>query len=118
MKIEEILTELIQSVTAVKNFAVEQAPDVIVQLLAWNFYSSLILGGGSLLIMIGGWLAIWKLLDWKQYDQDNNVMICLIFGAISLIGFIPLTFCSFAESLKIYIAPKLYLIEYAASLLK
>lgn len=121
--VNQILTKLIESVTSVQNFVLEQAPDVIQQLLAWNFYSGLIWGTiGILTSLVLVCVFFKKYLPWTDTLNYVDKTPGLIFGAFIFGLFLTISalvgICSLTEALKIYIAPKLWLIEYAAQLIK
>lgn len=119
------LQGIIEGAIQVKDFVLDQAPEVIQQLLAWEMVSSLV-------CMIVGILLLASIpLDvkigikaWKNYEKApynsmeasfNGVLLAcnivyiipaLVFG----IGSMNLTW------LQILIAPKVFLLEYAAGL--
>jgi len=134
---DELNKVLIDAINSTKDgvgqavdFAVAQAPDVIQQLLLWRAVDSII----SCLVGLLCFLAIylfWRFV--KSYPQPESFSsgnlvwwdkgelhpLTAIFGGIAVIvlficaiGLINLTW------LKIWIAPKLFLVEYAASLVK
>lgn len=121
--VNQILTKIIESVTSVQNFVLEQAPDVIQQLLAWNFYFGLIWGIlGALTSLTLICVFFKKFLPWAdsldRYDKDFVMFLgSVIFGIFLTISAL-VGICNLTEALKIYIAPKLWLIEYAAQLIK
>lgn len=115
------------------DFAVAQAPEVIQQLLMWKFTESLItfLFGLTILASISIWLyfKVWKVWETKwcyteetkySYHESGEIKdsaLFLIFLSIPY-GLSFLIVACNLDWLKIWIAPKLYLIEYAASLVK
>lgn len=119
-------------------FLSEQLPEVVSQLLMWKFTQSLIyalIGLATLLVMVGIPLfAIWwctrqvkcsrhasdeeTVLRWDVLDAETVgaglvgwlvLMLCMIPIAVSTLNF---------TWLQIWIAPKVFLIEYAARLIK
>jgi hypothetical protein len=124
-KANQVLAALIESVASVRDFAIEQAPDVIQQLLTWNFTTTLISFFGWL-ICIGLWLYV----NWIQYKWIKNgggrdglgdlfpwIVINVFIQSIIILAFIKWINVSM-DWLKIWLAPKLYLVEYAAELVK
>ena len=110
----ETLTELKAGTEKAGTFVADQAPDVIQQLLAYQFWSAIFFG--VMLLALGiilGWLTV-KIF--RQFDDGSEALALL-----------PAVFCIFCiggaiamsdRALKIKIAPKVYVIEYTASLLK
>jgi hypothetical protein len=117
-KVTEVLLGLIQKasngVDSAVSFSQAQLPDVINQLLIWNAVSSAltqIMCISVILTII--WLAR---LAYKSGEDDHLFFVALFGGSAGLAAFFSLI-CNF-DWLKIWLAPKLYLLEYAASLLK
>ncbi|EIY7779059.1 hypothetical protein ACUCHI_005105 [Escherichia coli] len=134
----KILVELLQKasngIDAAVSFSQAQIPDVVHQLLIWSFVHSALFQVAGLLLLI----AAIKLPSfarttrnngerWTSFDGRPNdgyfissvyYDICTVFVPIfgSIMGVLIIAF-NF-EWLKIWLAPKLFLIEYAASLVK
>ncbi|ASM15097.1 TPA: hypothetical protein ACXJAC_002652 [Serratia marcescens] len=139
----KILAELLQKasdgIDAAVSFSQAQIPDVVHQLLLWNFTRSMVL---SMLCLISIPFAVWflkkqftrkKIGELVKYgEKKERYQWTLVFDsegdaspAIMILAFFGLLYVSFVGSvllnmtwLKIWLAPKLYLIEYAASLVK
>ena len=142
---EKVLSELITKVTqgtdAAIEFSKQQIPDILQQLLMWRFIENLLsflIPLVLLIIFATITHRFWKIVP-KQQSRDNDGYhpwipdeyrardatlhfkwwfqgyISPCFTAIMLIIF---TFNTNLVWLKIWIAPKLYLLEYAASLIK
>lgn len=126
-----LVTKAANGLDAAVAFSKEQIPDVVAQLLMWNLVSSALLCLLSiLLIIIPPIILCWlfKQLDNKvprtvhqKYsdssgDFDAAVAATIIGGILSVIFGCVMFFNNF-DWLKILIAPKLYLLEYAASLI-
>lgn len=121
----KILADLLQKasngIDAAVSFSQAQIPDVVHQLLVWNFAVSIIFSllGAALFVaaQYGSWRGI-KYLR-KQWNGDHlfeHPEVILIAG-LWFMTLLPLTWVDLVW-LKIWLAPKLYLIEYAASLMK
>lgn len=132
--------ELMKQVTGLVEFTKEgiikgveiiqrEAPEIVSQLLCWNFVISLI----SLLSLIGAIFVMFKAINiivtncregWKdsRYLSGDRVTRNVIWGLAIFISFIVLvavpTAIDIFTWLKILIAPKLYLIEYFTNLVK
>lgn len=124
--VNSALVDLISNATKAKDFLVEQIPDVIQQLLRWNFYKYLTYEILSIL-WISVTLYIWlhfadkyiKNEKSKSYaSEDDYAMVYLLGGmswaVINVPSFVNLNI----TWLQIWIAPKIYLIEYCSNLAK
>ena len=116
-KLSEALVELISLSVSGVEFLVSEIPDVLHQLLIWKATISAI----SMLCWVLLCVAIYKFNRWQiKYLIENDkidepyVMVNLFQGffIFPLVGLFDLTF------LKIWIAPKVFLIEYAAQLVE
>lgn len=130
---QKVLTDLLQKasngIDSAVAFSQAQIPDIVHQLLMWKFVSSLICMSASAAIFISclsfvfwsskqrkegaGWTRFMGDSEISSVKYDFTVIASIIFTGISLCVFL-----SSFEWLKIWIAPKLYLMEYAASLIK
>lgn len=113
---QKILSDLLQravsGIDAAVGFSQAQIPDVINQLLMWQTVSS-ILAQVICLALIS--ISIWGAIKaWASNDVDT-VVVTLIFGGILTVICLAVFSLNF-DWLKILIAPKLYLLEYAASI--
>ncbi|HBK4607569.1 hypothetical protein ACTVM3_07585 [Serratia nematodiphila] len=137
----KVLAELLQKasagIDAAVSFSQAQIPDVVHQLLLWNFTRSIVM---SILCLISIPFAVWflkkqftrkKIGEFVKFgEKKEQYQWTLVFDseggaspAIMILAFFGLLYVSFVGSvllnmtwLKIWLAPKLYLIEYAASL--
>jgi hypothetical protein len=122
-----IIEKAVSGMDATVGFLSEQIPDVIQQLLMWQFAYHLIWG---LVLTIGTivfavitikWCRnLWRISD-SRNDTGEAAVFATFFTLFSNAVGIKLFFDGFDDlllALKIYIAPKIYLIEYAADLVK
>lgn len=118
-RLESILSFLETSVKQGADFAVDQAPDVVNQLLAWRFSESLamfLIGIVLAVTLVAVTVWIWrKFLKEEYIDVDDILFVVLLTAIVWLVMALPISFLISLDWLKIMIAPKLYLIEYAAS---
>lgn len=120
--LNEALAGAIDAVKTTGNFVVEQAPDLIRQLLLYNtvMLSAWVLLGVVVLIATG--LIVRKAWKWEKTLRGGDSGVGLALGGISfVIGGIlgcTLIFGHISELIKIVLAPKIWLLEYAASLVK
>ena len=128
-KLQEALLNILNNVThSVENgvsFLSEQLPDVIHQLLLWKAVESGIHFGVLMALCIGLGIAAYKFLKaGKEYKPKNSYDddafgYFILFGVSLFLAGVSFVFASNQlEWLKILIAPKMYLIEYAAQLVK
>lgn len=102
------------------DMVMEQAPILMQEVLHWYFAYNLILFILGLIVLIAIAVIDYKLIKWEQSDRSDKdgfgYFVSFMFSVIT----IPLTFLILINLtwLKIYIAPRLWLIEYAASLVK
>ncbi len=89
-------------------------PDVIHQLLMWNIVSSALVQ--VLCVFIIAFSIVMIVKAWGTDDVDNVMAAGMVFGIAILITIV--VFFNHFDWLKIWISPKLYLIEYAAKLIK
>lgn len=143
----EILKGVTSGINTAKDFLLAETPEVIQQLLLWKLWESvfeIVVGG----VIVGlTTFAICrcvkhislsfkanrayqatndrqKELEAKAEEDFHDVRaiaygaVMVIGGLVSLIGGLPLLYCSTKTALQIWLAPKLYLIEFSASLVK
>lgn len=120
-KAAQALSEILDLALQTKDFAVEQAPDVIKQLLAWNFTISLLQTVFTALLVVGSAaFAIYMLRKAPIRWDDTEKFPSHAIGVIVLVLDLFILFSAFARCewiwLEILVAPKLFLIEYATRL--
>lgn len=108
-KASEVLLKMLDMAQSAGEFAVDKAPEIIQQLLIWEFWSSLLFG---ILFLVLTLLNAW--LSKKIFDSDVEP-VCIITITAVIIFFI-CSLYNLSTALKVYIAPDLYLLEYAAKL--
>ena len=127
-QLQKVLADIITRVTsgadAAIQFGKEQIPEVLKQLLIWNFTFSFLIWFSATAIIVG--YIIWMLTKFKWWfknqrntttEQDAAVTILTVIWGIITFIMIFVFWCNL-DWLKIWVAPKLYLLEYAASLIK
>jgi hypothetical protein len=124
-QLEQKLVELIDKAEGAGKeaflFSKEQIPDVIHQLLMWKLWNSMFYVTVTAFGIIFSILfARWIYIQSRDNGMDSDTSF-VFFCFICLPAFLTSTifFISHASTaLQIYIAPKVYLIEYAKELLK
>ena len=119
--LQDLITGAVAAAETAGGFVAEEAPIVVEQLLAWNFTVSLLLFlAGAIVVLAMAILIKWinkcskgDKYSYEWLDADG----CEIFLLLPFIGGVALIGCNLTW-LKIAIAPKLYLLEYAADLIK
>ena len=123
-ELQKALTEILHGVLTAKGFMLAELPEVIQQLLLWKFwYHSARMAG--FIVIIG--LIIVLIVKVEKYvlnAEDIDRMDKRFFGwfLVPMLSIIPIVLISGIffnlTWLQIWLAPKVYLIEYAASLTK
>lgn len=115
-RLNGILDYLTEAIKGTTDFVADQAPEVVQQLLAWKMFQ---FGGLAVafLIVMFVMIKIW----WRPYKNFKNLSDDAQFGTGMIMFFTLAPFIGFVltglQAMKIWIAPKVYLIEYIASLL-
>lgn len=123
---EKVLTQLLQravdGVDKAVEFSQAQIPDVVEQLLLWHMVESLLWNIPAIILLfiaIFVWPAQFRKNGWAR-NRDGKIGEGEI--PVTLVVSLALAFLSWLFSsttwLQILIAPKLYLLEYAAELVK
>ena len=110
--LQELITTVVAGAEKAGGFVAQEAPIVIEQLLAWKLTVNLIgFSFSMVLLLILLWLAGW-MINSREGDEFYVVLAIFLWVGQSILFWTSLTW------LKIAIAPKLYLLEYAADLIK
>lgn len=117
----EILNKGVAGVEKGVNFLSAELPEVIEQLLLWKAcYSVIELLAGLLLIFACFKIPfiVYKKYKFAEWDDYVQIPVVIIGGLTLMIAFIGGICLINFRWLQIWIAPKIYLIEYAAKLIK
>lgn len=112
-QLREALTTLLDKSLSAVDFMVAELPEVIQQLLLWKMWENLIYFTVSLIAALTVWVVATCL-----YRNDNSHDRVMWFVFAFLVSLVVLLLGFNVTWLQILIAPKVYLIEYAASLAK
>lgn len=121
---KELATELLKIVKNTKDFVVEQAPDVVRQLVQWKIYENtlcILFAGGFIAMCVWALLKLKAKVEAKDSRYDWNDPECGMPAIMLIIGGLTLTvwLCDSAfELVKVGFAPKIFLLEYLAKLVK
>ena len=118
--LQDLITGAVAAAETAGGFVAEEAPIVVEQVLAWNFTASLIMFIAGIVLIIVAIIATPKAIracnsgGWAYAEAAEPLVVIPMISlyAISVILLFEHTW------LKIAIAPKLYLLEYAADLIK
>lgn len=113
----EILNKTINGIDSSVEFMEAQLPDVIEQLLMWYMVKSVAGNLGAILLIAISLFAAWKTV--KFMGGKNALDYVHLITPVSVVCPFVIFFSIVAldlEWLQIWIAPKLWLIEYAANL--
>lgn len=130
--VSQLIEKSLNGVDKAAAFIQSELPDYVYQLLLWYGVKSAIVGLFLLLISVTWfWFGIIKPINilsegfrekketmLNEIDGSiNPLSIFLIFNFISLLPFFE-AFSNLLEALQIWIAPKVWLLEYASTLVK
>ena len=117
-KANELLLQLIDKTQGAMDFAETQIPDVIHQLLVWKSVTSLLVFAACLAAMCGIFVARRSLSKALELKDVGDAVFTWSMSILA--SAIPVAIASDhgLDWLKIWLAPKVYLLEYAASLAK
>ena len=121
-QLAEILKKGLEAAEKTGNFVVEQAPDLIQQLIVWKTCEYIFLIIISIAFMFS--LYKWHKSAMKRYDDfdgfyiKTEFFIYCIYAIVVILIFGTALFKSFFNLIQILLAPKIWLIEYAANLIK
>lgn len=124
-KVNEQLADLLAFVKAgaekTTDFAVEQAPLVAREIVAWQFWSALVTVVMAAALLVAIWtfsLRIWrKATEEDKSDSDSVVMYWIVVLTVSLVLVIPMLL-NFPTVIKSIVAPRLVVIDYIGRLAK
>lgn len=118
----EIITTSLQTADAAKDFVLAELPDVVHQLLMWKMMESFLVFLTSVFFfMTWYWVRLFLKKGIKKYSfEKESLPIGTAMATVPsvIIGFLVLTESRGMDWLQILIAPKIYLLEYAANLVK
>ena len=121
-QLAEILKKGLEAAEKTGNFVVEQAPDLIQQLIVWKTceYIFWILISIAFLFSVYKWhkSAMKRYDDFDGFCDKIEFFIYCIYAIVVILIFGIALFNSFFNLIQILLAPKIWLIEYATNLIK
>lgn len=118
--VNEALKGIIETASQIKQFSLEQIPDVLNQLLIFKFAEAIVVIVFCTIFITLSYIWFTILVSQeKEYGMwsDSKVIASIVGGFVSALSIVCIML-SIIDILKITLAPKLYLIEYAAHLIK
>lgn len=123
---QEVLTKFISEMCdllkAAKDFTLEQAPKVAIEILHYRLAMAIVYMVIALIIgTLGFFLRKWAVKAYKENGERSNadMEFAWIFGWLAMLVACPVMFfINLIDLLKVTLAPRLYLIEYLSELLK
>ena len=118
---QNIQNWIIEQASNVTNWANAEVPLFIQEFLIWNFYSGLIniVGILILLLIIFGLYIKFKTYLVESFKDEHPLMIItLVFTIPIVVCLVVSLFCSVKDVIQIKVAPKVYLVEKAAEMIK
>lgn len=122
-QLQQALTDILNSALQAKNFLVSEIPDVIHQLLIYKAtFSAISMAGFFLLAAAIFWINKKQFNFYSKKHEENEFEFFdhpeLMVNLFQIFLALPLVALWSLDWLMIWLAPKVYLIEYAASLAK
>lgn len=113
---EQVLKFIADSLQEMKDFAIEQAPDVVQQYLGWKFTEAVMFTCLGLILLIPALYGCYKatIITKQLYKEDSNepwFLLCIL-AIIGLMLF-PTLFIinNLPDAIQIHYYPKAYLLE-------
>lgn len=126
-----LINKAVQGADTARDFLASETPEVIQQLLIWHGTYNFILFCIGLLLLFAVIFGNYKYIKWLRADdkrlyeihhsfgKEKNIRCDVLIGNLfQALWVIPLVYLLNFKWLQIWITPKVWLIEYAAKLLK
>ncbi|HDX9111809.1 TPA: hypothetical protein RQO74_000247 [Klebsiella michiganensis] len=119
----KILVDLLQKassgIDAAVSFSQAQLPDIIRQLMVWKAAAYALNVIFALLLLIGCIVAFRKGMKWfESYDKEVLGLFALMFSSCGVAAACYGIMDNVTNGIQLWLAPKIWLVEYAASLVK
>jgi hypothetical protein len=120
--LSEFIQRIVSGIDGTVNFMDAQLPDYITQLLVWYGVYNLILFilGLAMMAFVPYYLIkIMPIIAKKEAEVSIDAAVTYVFSAIGSVLMSIFSACTMnVEWLKVYLAPKVWLVDYAAGLIK
>jgi len=107
-QLEQGLVDVLNTFAQAKDFTMEQAPDVVQQMLAYKLFT------GAAQVVIGTLIIVLSLWATKYFWKDSGGEVLLPASIMTVVGLCIL--CS-SDFWMAYFAPKVYILQYVANLI-
>lgn len=115
------LATLIEGVVKAGDFVVANAPEVVRQLLAWEFTLSIIWALVWMTVSTGLVICAQRVKAFRDSDKcrdKDDAMMCMVTLRVAGGLFMIPAVSQIAAAIKVQVAPAVYLLEYAAKLVQ
>ena len=119
--LNQALLSTLEAAKAGKDFVLEQAPDVIQQFLVWKATEAgFWMVAGFSLIAFTIWSLKKRWVQWYTFETYNSMEVSptILLALLNILAGIVVFILHVLDFLKIVLAPKVYLLEFASSLVK
>lgn len=121
-KTDKIVATLIQKamdgVDQAVDFSRAQLPDVIEQLIHWKLASYSFRIATCILIIFFMYFVFKKAYEWNEgYEKETAGFFGLLFSGLVSLACLVVLFANVGNLIQLWLAPKVWLIEYAAQLM-
>lgn len=110
----DLLQEILETLKSTKGFVLEQAPDIVQQFYKWKVAEHIFYV--ILALIISGVMISLACKYWECVTKDDNAGP-VVAGIVGLVA-MGVALGNVFNLIQIYVAPKIYLIEYITELLK
>ena len=115
--LEDALVEVINTTISAKDFIISELPETIRQLLMWyGVKTGLLCAIGFVFTTISLGILFSTIQRWRSLSNDQVVGRNFTSFSLAAVG-LPMSFSNF-DWLQIWIAPRIWLIEYASNLVR
>lgn len=116
-KLAEILTSIQQATGAARDFAIEQLPDVAQSYILYGRARSVAEVVALLILIIAA--VLWFRWGWKhRADSGDASFAACMFGGFASVTCTGFLFIAANDALRVWIAPKVWLLQELAKLVK
>lgn len=117
---KELAQKFLDMVNGTQSFVIDQAPDVLQQIIAWELWSSVTYLITAVVVALSGWAFFCKLHKWMQVEGEgrfDNWWGLYTMTVVAPVVAIPMFFTNLQSLIKVIAAPKVYLIEFLSRLI-
>ncbi len=116
--IAELIDRTVNGIDAGTEFMQEQLPDYIHQLLAWFFWYNVAWATIWLVFMLALLFIAYRLYKIDADPDNKEATVFFLFGAVPMVPCFFISIDFWMDALQVHIAPKVFLVNYAAGLIR